>query len=164
MVGRFVRFWLENSGNLCGLKSSENIDAAVSDVTGACCKSDITPLGFRWCCNASCNCNGNEHELYATVSWEGYSTWFYRWLFCWCIRDELLSDEIDANGVSLMVDIPSTFFVNDDDDNNDGELDFTPPFGGYEDDVIKGKMSFASTSLTNGNLVFTKLAGLAMKE
>ena len=159
-VSYYVDFWLENNGNLCELKSSENIGAAVSDVTGACCKSDITPLGFRWCCNASCNCNGNEHELFSVVSWEGYTTWFYSWTYCGCICDEFLSDEIDANGVSLRVDIPSTFFVNDDDDNNDGELDFTPPFGGYEDDVIKGKISFASTSLTNGNLVFTKLAGL----
>ena len=159
-VNYYVDFWLENNGNLCGLKSSENIGAAVSDVTGACCKSDITSLGFRWCCNASCNCNGNEHELFSVVSWEGYTTWFYSWIYCGCICDEFLSDEIDANGVSLRVDIPSTFFVNDDDDNNDGELDFTPPFGGYEDDVIKGKISFASTSLTNGNLVFTRLAGL----
>jgi hypothetical protein len=94
------------------------------------------------------------------VSWEGYTTWFYSWIYCGCICDEFLSDEIDANGVSLRVDIPSTFFVNDDDDNNDGVLDFTPPFGGYEDDVIKGKISFASTSLTNGNLVLAKLVGL----
>ena len=159
-VSYYVDFWLENNGNLCGLKSSENIGAAVSDVTGACCMADITSLGFRWCCNASCNCSGNEHELFSVVSWEGYTTWFYSWIYCGCICDEFLSDEIDANGVSLRVDIPSTFFVNDDDDNNDGELDFTPPFGGYEDDVIKGKISFASTSLTNGNLVFTKLAGL----
>ena len=159
-VSYYVDFWLENSGNLCELKSSENIGAAVSDVTGACCKSDITSLGFRWCCNASCNCNGNEHELFSVVSWEGYTTWFYSWTYCGCICDEFLSDEVDENGMLMSVDIPSTFFVNDDDDNNDGELDFTPPFGGYEDDVIKGKISFASTSLTNGNLVFTKLAGL----
>ena len=159
-VSYYVDFWLENNGNLCELKSSENIGAAVSDVTGACCKSDITSLGFRWCCNASCNCNGNEHELFSVVSWEGYTTWFYSWTYCGCICDEFLSDEVDENGMLMSVDIPSTFFVNDDDDNNDGELDFTPPFGGYEDDVIKGKISFASTSLTNGNLVFTKLAGL----
>ena len=159
-VNYYVDFWLENSGNLCGLRSSENIGAAVSDVTGACCKSDITPLGFRWCCNASCNCSGNEHALFSVVSWEGYTTWFYSWTYCGCICDEFLSDEVDENGMLMSVDIPSTFFVNDDDDNNDGELDFTPPFGGYEDDVIKGKISFASTSLTNGNLVFTKLAGL----
>ena len=159
-VSYYVDFWLENNGNLCGLKSSENIGAAVSDVTGACCMADITSLGFRWCCNASCNCSGNEHELFSVVSWEGYTTWFYSWTYCGCICDEFLSDEVDENGMLMSVDIPSTFFVNDDDDNNDGIVDFTPPFGGYEDDVIKGKISFASTSLTNGNLVFTKLAGL----
>ena len=159
-VSYYVDFWLENNGNRCELKSSENIGAAVSDVTGACCMADITSLGFRWCCNANCNCSGNEHELFSVVSWEGYTTWFYSWTYCGCICDEFLSDEVDENGMLMSVDIPSTFFVNDDDDNNDGELDFTPPFGGYEDDVIKGKISFASTSLTNGNLVFTKLAGL----
>ena len=94
------------------------IGAAVSDVTGACCKSDITSLGFRWCCNASCNCNGNEHELFSVVSWEGYTTWFYSWTYCGCICDEFLSDEVDENGMLMSVDIPSTFFVNDDDDND----------------------------------------------
>ena len=89
-VNYYVDFWLENSGNLCELKSSENIGAAVSDVTGACCKSDITPLGFRWCCNASCNCGGeHEHYLNGLVSWEGYTTWLGSWVYCGCMGGEV---------------------------------------------------------------------------
>ena len=94
MSGRFLRFWLENNGNLCELKSSENVGAAVSDVTGACCKSDITPLGFRWCCNESCNCNGNHvHYLNGLVSWEGYTTWLGSWVYCVCAEDDSLKEE-----------------------------------------------------------------------
>ena len=94
MSGRFLRFWLENNGNLCELKSSENVGAAVSDVTGACCKSDITPLGFRWCCNESCNCNGNHvHYLNGLVSWEGYTTWLGSWVYCACAEDDSSEEE-----------------------------------------------------------------------
>jgi hypothetical protein len=95
MSGRFVRFWLENNGNLCELKSSENIGAAVSDVTGACCKSDITSLGFRWCCNESCNCGGeHEHYLNGLVSWEGYTTWLGSWVYCAC----MVGDAVETDG------------------------------------------------------------------
>ena len=94
-VSYYVDFWLENNGNLCELKSSENIGAAVSDVTGACCKSDITPLGFRWCCNASCNCGGDhEHYLNGLVSWEGYTAYLGSSVYCTCMA----GDAVETDG------------------------------------------------------------------
>ena len=94
-VNYYVDLWLENTGNLCELKSSENIGAAVSEVTGACCMSDITPLGFKWCCNASCNCDGgSRHYLNALVSWEGYSAYLGSSVYCTCMA----GDAVETDG------------------------------------------------------------------
>ena len=139
-VSYYVDFWLENSGNLCELKSSENIGAAVSDVTGACCKSDITPLGFRWCCNASCNCGGDhEHYLNGLVSWEGYTTWLGSWVYCACAEDDS-SEEESEPPISLSLSIPRVIFT-----NNDGaaELSALAPLS----------ISFVSPVTTNGIVV-----------
>ena len=105
-VSYYVDFWLENNGNLCELKSSENIGAAVSEVTGACCMADITPLGFRWCCNESCNCGGeHEHYLNGLVSWEGYTTWLGSWVYCTCMVGDAVETDGGAKiGVSFLKD------------------------------------------------------------
>ena len=139
-ISYYVDFWLENNGNLCGLKSSENIGAAVSDVTGACCKSDITSLGFRWCCNASCNCGGDhEHYLNGLVSWEGYTTWLGSWVYCACAEDDSSEEESEAP-VSLSLSIPRVIFT-----NNDGAAELS--------DLAPLSISFVSPVTTNGVVV-----------
>ena len=139
-VSYYVDFWLENSGNLCGLKSSENIGAAVSDVTGACCKSDITSLGFRWCCNASCNCGGDhEHYLDGLVSWEGYTTWLGSWVYCACAEDDSSEEESDPP-ISLSLSIPRVIFT-----NNNGAAELS--------DLAPLTIGFVSPVTTNGVVV-----------
>ena len=139
-VSYYVDFWLENNGNLCELKSSENIGAAVSDVTGACCKSDITSLGFRWCCNASCNCGGDhEHYLNGLVSWEGYTTWLGSWVYCACAEDDS-SEEESEPPVSLSLSIPRVIFT-----NNNGAAELS--------DLAPLTIGFVSPVTTNGVVV-----------
>ena len=139
-INYYVDFWLENNGNLCELKSSENIGAAVSDVTGACCKSDITPLGFRWCCNASCNCNGNHvHYLNGLVSWEGYTAYLGSWVYCACAEDDS-SEEESEPPISLSLSIPRVIFT-----NNDGTAE--------KPDLAPLSISFVAPVTTNGVVV-----------
>ena len=139
-VSYYVDFRLENNGNLCELKSSENIGAAVSDVTGACCKSDITSLGFRWCCNASCNCGGDhEHYLDGLVSWEGYTTWLGSWVYCACAADDS-SEEESKPPVSLSLSIPRVIFT-----NNNGAAELS--------DLAPLTIGFVSPVATNGVVV-----------
>ena len=141
-VNYYVDFWLENNGNLCELKSSENIGAAVSDVTGACCKSDITSLGFRWCCNESCNCGGeHEHYLNGLVSWEGYTTWVGSWVYCACAEDDS-SEEESEPPISLSLSIPRVIFT-----NNDGTAE--------KSDLAPMNVKFTSTQPTNGYVYIT---------
>ena len=139
-INYYVDFWLENNGNLCELKSSENIGAAVSDVTGACCKSDITSLGFRWCCNASCNCGGDhEHYLDGLVSWEGYTTWLGSWVYCACAEDDS-SEEESEPPISLSLSIPRVIFT-----NNNGAAELS--------DLAPLTIGFVSPVATNGVVV-----------
>ena len=141
-VSYYVDFRLENNGNLCELKSSENVGAAVSEVTGACCKSDITSLGFRWCCNASCNCGGDhEHYLNGLVSWEGYTTWLGSWVYCACAEDDS-SEEESEPPVSLSLSVPRVIFT-----NNDGTAE--------KSDLAPLNVKFTSTQPTNGYVYIT---------
>ena len=118
------------------------IGAAVPEVTGACCKSDITPLGFRWCCNASCNCGGDhEHYLDGLVSWEGYTTWLGSWVYCACVEDDS-SEEESEPPVSLSLSIPRVIFT-----NNDGTAE--------KSDLAQLSVSFSSLQPTNGYLYIT---------
>ena len=118
------------------------IGAAVSDVTGACCKSDITSLGFRWCCNASCNCGGDhEHYLDGLVSWEGYTTWLGSWVYCACVEDDS-SEEESEPPISLSLSIPRVIFT-----NNDGTAE--------KSDLAQLSVSFSSLQPTNGYLYIT---------
>ena len=130
-----IDLWFENNGSLCVLKSSENVGATVFDVTGACCMSDISPLGFRWCCDASCNCGGNEHELGATASWEGYSARFFSWAYCACGENGGDGGETVSSGMWLSV--PRVIFTNN---NGGAELPDLAPL----------RLSFVSASATNG--------------
>jgi hypothetical protein len=130
-----VDFWFENNGNLCELKSSENVGAQISDLTGGCCLADITSLSFRWCCNASCNCGGNEHELGATASWEGYSARFFSWTYCACGESGGDGGEAVSTGMSLSV--PRVIFT-----NNDGGAELS--------DLAPLQVGFASAQPTNG--------------
>ena len=139
-INYYVDFWFENSSNLCELKSSENIGAAVSDVTGACCKSDITSLGFRWCCNASCNCGGDhEHYLDGLVSWEGYTAWLGSWVYCACAEDDS-SEEESEPPISLSLSIPRVIFT-----NNNGAAELS--------DLAPLTIGFVSPVTTNGVVV-----------
>ena len=130
-----VDLWFENNGNLCVLKSSENVGAQVFDLTGGCCLADITSLGFRWCCDASCNCGGNEHELGATASWEGYSARFFSWAYCTCGENGGDDGETVSSGMSLSV--PRVIFTNN---NGGAELPDLAPL----------RLSFVSASASNG--------------
>ena len=141
-VSYYVDCWLENNGNLCELKSSENIGAAVSDVTGACCMSDITSLGFRWCCDESCNCGGeHEHYLNGLVLWEGYTTYLGSWVYCACAEDDS-SEEESESPISLSLSIPRVIFT-----NNDGTAE--------KSDLAQLSVSFSSLQPTNGYLYIT---------
>jgi hypothetical protein len=135
-----VDLWFENNGNLCELKSSENVGAQVFDLTGGCCLADITSLGFRWCCNTSCNCGGDhEHYLNGLVSWEGYTTWFGSWVYCACVEDDSSEEESEPT-VSLSLSIPRVIFT-----NNNGAAE--------KSDLAPLSISFVAPVTTNGVVV-----------
>ena len=114
------------------------IGAAVSDVTGACCKSDITPLGFRWCCNASCNCGGDhEHYLDGLVSWEGYTTWLGSWVYypvANVINSTLYDNGRLCNPSGIVVGSNACFVVE--------FPDLTPPSSDIKWSVVEGSARF----------------------
>ena len=67
-------------------------------------------------------------------------------------------DQGGGPGVSLTISLPEFIFVNDDDDNNDGNPDclFTFP---DDDDIVSGSVQFDSPQPTNGTIVVEGIYG-----
>ena len=136
-----------------------NVGATLSSLSGVCCLCETNAVGFVWVCSDGCTCGG-QHEISTAAAWEGYSLPFSWWGTCGCYIDVTETSSLTSNGINLLIEMPSTFIANDDDDNNNGIVDATPPFGDYEDEVVSGRVSFASMTLTNGIVKLQKLTGL----
>ena len=136
-----------------------DVGASLASVSGGCCLCETNALGFSWFCSENCRCGG-EHWLSCVASWEGYSKAFNWYGSCSCAMDETEPSSLTGDGINLSIDMPSTFIANDDDDNDDGLVDATPPFWSSEDEVTTGRVSFAATMLTNGIVKLQKLTGL----
>ena len=61
-------------------------------------------------------------------------------------------------GVSFTISAPDVLFLNDDDDNTDGNVDCVMPFSG-DDDIIEGCILLHSPAVTNGTVVFEGVYG-----
>ena len=136
-----------------------DVGASLASVSGGCCLCETNALGFSWFCSENCRCGG-EHWLSCVASWEGYSKAFNWYGSCSCAMDETEPSSLTGDGINLSIDMHSTFIANDDDDNDDGLVDATPPFWSSEDEVTTGRVSFAATMLTNGIVKLQKLTGL----
>ena len=136
-----------------------DVGASLTSISGGCCLCETNEIGFTWVCSENCSC-GAEHLMSCMTVWEGYIRTLSWWGACSCVSDDLESNSYIGDGISLSLNMPSTFISNDDDDNDNGVVDATPPFGNYEDEVITGRVSFASTTPTNGILKLQMLVGL----
>ena len=81
---------------------------------------------------------------------------------CSCDRDEPSS--YSGDGVGLSISMPSTLVANDDDDNDDGSVDASPPFASADDEIATCTVSFASWNPTNGTVKLQRLVGLEQGE
>ena len=136
-----------------------NVGATLFSLSGICCSCETNGMGFAWVCSDGCTCGG-QHEISTAATWEGYSLPFSWWGTCGCYVDVTEPSSLTDNGINLSIEMPSTFIANDDDDNDNGIVDATPPFGEYEDEVVSGRVSFVSMTLTNGIVKLQKLTGL----
>ena len=141
------------------LSSPIDVGAVFASVSGGCCMCETNGLGFAWVCSENCRCQGG-HSMVGTVGWEGYLRLINWSGVCSCASDETESSSYAGDGITLSIDVPSTFIANDDDDNDDGIVDATPPFGIDEDDVVTGRVSFTSAVLTNGVVKMQMMIGL----
>ena len=143
---------------------SEPIDvgAALLSISGGCCLCEVNGSGFTWICSEECECRGNGHALSASATWEGYARVFVWWGTCSCDREEPSS--YSGDGVGLSVSMPSTLIANDDDDNDDGSVDASPPFASPDDEIVTCSVSFSSSTPTNGTVKLQRLIGLDQGE
>ena len=139
-----------------------DVGAALLSVSGGCCLCEVNGSGFTWICSEECECIGNGHALSASATWEGYTRVFDWWGTCSCDRDEPSSYSWD--GVGLSIGMPSTLIANDDDDNDDGWVDASPPFASTDDEIVTCTVSFSSSTPTNGTVKLQRLIGLEQGE
>ena len=67
-------------------------------------------------------------------------------------------DEGENQGTSFTISAPDTLFVNDDDDDNHGNVDAVFPFVG-DDDIVEGRMLLHSPEAVSGTLEITGVYG-----
>lgn len=60
--------------------------------------------------------------------------------------------------VHLSIDMPRVMFTNDDDDNDDGNIDYDQAFV-FDDDIVSGRILFSSDVPTNGIIKISKVDG-----
>ena len=139
-----------------------DVGAALTSITGGCCLCEPNGAGFTWICSEECECRGSGHALSASATWEGYTRIFDWWGTCSCDREE--PGSFSGDGVGLSVGMPSTLIANDDDDNDDGFVDASPPFASADDDIVTCTVSFTSSAPTNGTVKLQRLVGLEQGE
>ena len=61
---------------------------------------------------------------------------------------------------AFLVSAPSTMFINNDDDNRDGRVDWVRPLTSPDDDIVRGKINILSRQPTNGTVRIDSIAGL----
>ena len=70
----------------------------------------------------------------------------------------VLGPDGGGDGIGLTISAPDVLFVNDDDDDANGNVDGVMPFSG-DDDIIEGCILFHSPAVTNGTVVFEGVYG-----
>ncbi len=70
----------------------------------------------------------------------------------------VLGPDGGGDGICLTISAPDVLFVNDDDDDANGNVDCVMPFYG-DDDIIEGRILFHSPAVTNGTVVFEGVYG-----
>ena len=143
-----------------GLHSSPiDVGASLASLSGGCCSCETNAFGFAWLCSENCLCDG-EHWLSAVAAWDGYYRAFSWYGPCSCTMYEPEPSTFTGDGISLSIEMPSTFIANDDDDNDNGSVDAEPPFADKDDEIAEGHVSFSSISPTSGAVKLQRLTGL----
>jgi len=70
----------------------------------------------------------------------------------------VLGPDGGGDGICLTISAPDVLFVNDDDDDANGNVDCVMPFSG-DDDIIEGRILFHSPAVTNGTVVLEGVYG-----
>ena len=136
-----------------------DVGASLGSLSGGCCSCETNAFGFTWGCSENCLCSG-EHWLSAVASWEGYYRAFGWYGLCSCTLYDPEPSSFTGDGISLSIEMPSTFIANDDDDNDNGLVDAEPPFATKDDEITEGHVSFSSILPTSGAVKLQRLAGL----
>ncbi len=136
-----------------------DVGASLASLSGGCCSCETNAFGFAWLCSENCLCDG-EHRLYAVAAWDGYCRAFSWHGPCSCTMYEPEPSTFTGDGISLSIEMPSTFIANDDDDNDNGLVDAEPPFADKDDEITEGHVSFSSILPTSGAVKLQRLTGL----
>ena len=136
-----------------------DVGALLASLSGGCCSCETNAFGFAWLCSENCLCDG-EHRLYAVAAWDGYYRAFSWHGPCSCTMYEPEPSTFTGDGISLSIEMPSTFIANDDDDNDNGLVDAEPPFADKDDEITEGHVSFSSILPTSGAVKLQRLTGL----
>ena len=136
-----------------------DVGASLASLSGGCCSCETNAFGFAWLCSENCLCDG-EHWLSAVAAWDGYYRAFSWYGPCSCTMYEPEPSTFTGDGISLSIEMPSTFIANDDDDNDNGSVDAEPPFADKDDEIAEGHVSFSSISPTSGAVKLQRLTGL----
>ena len=136
-----------------------DVGASLASLSGGCCSCETNAFGFAWLCSENCLCDG-EHRLYAVAAWDGYYRAFSWHGPCSCTMYEPEPSTFTGDGISLSIEMPSTFIANDDDDNDNGLVDAEPPFADKDDEITEGHVSFSSILPTSGAVKLQRLTWL----
>ena len=136
-----------------------DVGASLGSLSGGCCSCETNAFGFTGVCSENCLCSG-EHWLSAVASWEGYYRAFGWYGLCSCTLYDPEPSSFTGDGISLSIEMPSTFIANDDDDNDNGLVDAEPPFATKDDEITEGHVSFSSILPTSGAVKLQRLTGL----
>ena len=124
--------------------------------TNGCCRLSNDGGVFVYVCDSStCSCGGCRAEGF--FCYEGYRSIALTGCECGCHPQE---EDVPAFGFS--VSMPSTVFVNDDDDNDDGRVDCIKPAAGRldDDDVVRGVIRVSTSSAADGTVIADGVFGL----
>lgn len=116
--------------------------------TNSCCQISGNGNVFNWWCSGCC-CKGCTAKGY--YRYEGYDIECMG-IPCGCTPD----DDDDDEGVSFELNMPNAMFVNNDDDDNDGVIDYGHNFDdGNEDDVVPVEMKLRNPRDESGTVTIT---------
>ena len=124
--------------------------------TNGCCRLSNDGGVFMYACdNINCSCGGCRAEGY--FCYDGYRPYALTGGECGCHPHEE-----DVPAFEFSVSMPSTVFVNDDDDNDDGRADCIKPAVGrlYDNDVARGAIHVSSSSAADGAVIGDGVSGL----